>query len=673
MLYFHRGEKCMKFLDLFSGVGGFTLGLTKAGHECVGYCEIDTHAVKSYQAIHKPSPNEKFFSNVKEISKADAEQFKGKVDIITAGFPCFVAGTQITTKEGIKNIEDVETGDLVLTHNNRFKPVVIPMAKYKKGIYHLNVKGSPMTKVTEEHPFYVRKLSMAWITELNAYVKTWSEPEWVNAKDLIPNVHYVGFAENKTSINPYNITEEYAYLLGSVPEREELPSTILELPSTVLKHFIDGVLTVNGSLDNGEYVVTSKSKKMIYSLGQAVQKVYNAPYLIEHEDDYTLTFRKDGKNETDSVYLEGMLWNPVKSLEFDESWEGVVYNFEVADDNSYVANNMAVHNCQSFSVGGKKLGMKDDRGVLFLDVVRLTDIIQPKYFILENVVGLLSNISEMDKEAGISELEKSVTTFNQSGLKRLTKKSHDIFIDNLSFYAENYLHESKVIDDFIEKPFVQEKLRKGVEKFSVRTFNIIVHEFSKIGYDIEWRIFDSTEFGVAQKRKRVYIVGHRRGESSKPILHTIGESAEIVDFRRSKENQTWENENVDVIPIMNPVFTKRTANGRIFKEPFENMFTITKTGVHGYLLVSKDPFENGEQGPFSDKLHKMFDLSPYNDAKGLYYTIRKYTPLESWRTMGYEDEQVLAAKEVVSEAELYKQSGNSITPQIPYNIGRLLN
>ncbi|MCM8901952.1 DNA cytosine methyltransferase, partial [Listeria monocytogenes] len=30
----------MRFLDLFAGIGGFRLGMERAGHECVGYVEI---------------------------------------------------------------------------------------------------------------------------------------------------------------------------------------------------------------------------------------------------------------------------------------------------------------------------------------------------------------------------------------------------------------------------------------------------------------------------------------------------------------------------------------------------------------------------------------------------------------------------------------------------------
>ena len=42
----------MKFIDFFSGVGGFTRGMELAGHECVGHCEIDKWAEASYRSMH---------------------------------------------------------------------------------------------------------------------------------------------------------------------------------------------------------------------------------------------------------------------------------------------------------------------------------------------------------------------------------------------------------------------------------------------------------------------------------------------------------------------------------------------------------------------------------------------------------------------------------------------
>lgn len=42
----------MRFIDFFSGIGGFRLGLEKFGHACVGHCEIDKYADASYRSMH---------------------------------------------------------------------------------------------------------------------------------------------------------------------------------------------------------------------------------------------------------------------------------------------------------------------------------------------------------------------------------------------------------------------------------------------------------------------------------------------------------------------------------------------------------------------------------------------------------------------------------------------
>ena len=43
----------LSFIDLFSGIGGFRLGMEQAGHTCLGHCEIDKFAEKSYRAMHE--------------------------------------------------------------------------------------------------------------------------------------------------------------------------------------------------------------------------------------------------------------------------------------------------------------------------------------------------------------------------------------------------------------------------------------------------------------------------------------------------------------------------------------------------------------------------------------------------------------------------------------------
>lgn len=76
----------MKFLDLFAGIGGFRLGMESAGHECVGFCEIDKYARASYKAIH----NTEGEIELHDITRVTDESIRGigSVDIICGGFPC---------------------------------------------------------------------------------------------------------------------------------------------------------------------------------------------------------------------------------------------------------------------------------------------------------------------------------------------------------------------------------------------------------------------------------------------------------------------------------------------------------------------------------------------------------------------------------------------------------
>ena len=71
----------MKFYDLFAGIGGFRLGLERAGHECVGSCEIDKYARQIYAKNFGHEPEHK---DARQINPQKLPDF----DILCAGFPC---------------------------------------------------------------------------------------------------------------------------------------------------------------------------------------------------------------------------------------------------------------------------------------------------------------------------------------------------------------------------------------------------------------------------------------------------------------------------------------------------------------------------------------------------------------------------------------------------------
>lgn len=109
----------MKFIDFFSGIGGFRRGMELAGHECVGFCEFDKFAVASYTAMHTMTGIQRDYLDMlpknKRVTEAGKEEYRHgewyandirrifaedipKADCWCFGFPCqdiSVAGKQL--------------------------------------------------------------------------------------------------------------------------------------------------------------------------------------------------------------------------------------------------------------------------------------------------------------------------------------------------------------------------------------------------------------------------------------------------------------------------------------------------------------------------------------------------------------------------------------------------
>lgn len=74
----------MTFIDFFSGIGGFRLGMEKAGHRCIGHCEIDKFANRSYRAMHKVKGNEWYSNDITRVKPGELPD----ADCYCFGFPC---------------------------------------------------------------------------------------------------------------------------------------------------------------------------------------------------------------------------------------------------------------------------------------------------------------------------------------------------------------------------------------------------------------------------------------------------------------------------------------------------------------------------------------------------------------------------------------------------------
>ena len=172
MMKKYTEEEPLKVFTAFSGYDSQCLALKRLGipFDLVGWSEIDKSAIKAHDALF-PEYKDRNYGDISKIDWSQVPDF----ELFTYSSPCFVAGTQILTKTGYKNIEDIQKGDEVLTHTGEYHRVVDTMNHLYAGVmYHIHT-DSGFVDCTRNHPFYVY---------------TSGEYEWVRAEDLNGDTMY---------------------------------------------------------------------------------------------------------------------------------------------------------------------------------------------------------------------------------------------------------------------------------------------------------------------------------------------------------------------------------------------------------------------------------------------------------------------------------------------------
>ena len=137
--------------SLFDGIGGWQLAAVRAGVKPVWSSEIEAFPLEvTKRHFHDTI-------QLGDVTKLDGADIP-PVDIICAGSPCFAAGTMVMTKDGAKPIEQIRIGDDVITHNRTWECVTQTMMHGTKDLYLLKAEGAEPTRVTGNHPYYVRHM-----------------------------------------------------------------------------------------------------------------------------------------------------------------------------------------------------------------------------------------------------------------------------------------------------------------------------------------------------------------------------------------------------------------------------------------------------------------------------------------------------------------------------------
>lgn len=402
------------------------------------------------------------------------------------------------------------------------------------------------------------------------------------------------------------------------------------------------------------YVITADGTSDLKPYWKEAKQLTSDDFVLVPNDDmgynyeiilYDITkWTKDqvGVQEPNHLMYNNAYWVRLKRNELIDINE-TVYNLEVEDDNSYTANFVAVHNCQAFSVCGKGKGFEDARGTLIFELFRILRDRQPKYFLFENVKGLLSNKTSIEKDKITELLKTECKNQNYKISNHPPKADWKIFHENMATYiVDENINESN-IDNLLEynkdndilialskdkdyfkyiKSELNKEQKKKERKYYVRTFNIIIQELDELGYNVQWELINSKNHGVPQSRERIYIAGYLRDGCEREVLFNERCSGE-TDKNREEErkviidtgsqgNRVYSTDGTSVCltgngggqggrtglytipdtqikPVMSPTNCSRKPQGPRFKKEGEPSFTLTASDQHGVAMVAKVP------------------------------------------------------------------------------------
>lgn len=312
----------------------------------------------------------------------------------------------------------------------------------------------------------------------------------------------------------------------------------------------------------------------------------------------------------------------------EDNWYNDVHNIDGSKYKNKIDVLVGGSPCQSFSMVGKRKGFEDTRGTLFYEFARVVKESQPKVFIYENVKGLVS---------------------------------HD----------------------------------KG------NTFETIKATFNQLGYRYFYQVMNAKDYGIPQHRERIFVIGFKDKKVNFAFPESIELEHKMQDFledftdskyylsekgvkfvtssKNRKKRYTQINGDVAICQKANQQFNWHgdfIFESKKTPEFDELIFDVNEVEEKYYLSdkVKKYVLSSGTKNfktnnnktdlevarPLLQSMHKMHRAGVDNYVTHNKGRIRKLTPKECLRLMGFRDD----FKQVVSDTQMYRQAGNSIVVDV---------
>ena len=294
--------------------------------------------------------------------------------------------------------------------------------------------------------------------------------------------------------------------------------------------------------------------------------------------------------------------------------------------------------CQSWSAAGHRLGFADPRGALFFEIARLAEARKPAYLLLENVPRILQ---------------------------------HD----------------------------------QG------QAFATILSTLHELGYGLEWNVCNSADHGTPQARRRVYIVGYLdprcagkifplAGTNGKALVQVLGgpQGSRVYDPAGVACTQTagaggmGGKTGLYLIPPdaafvdLSVGEPRRTGTARCLTARYGQTALSNHRAERSGVLMIRDASKQGyaeaapgdsvdlgypgsrtRGGRVSRLAHDAASVQGIVERGG---RIRRLMPRECLRLQGFAEDQIDRLLAITSDAQAYKQAGNSVTVNVIEAIGR---
>jgi DNA (cytosine-5)-methyltransferase 1 len=241
----------------------------------------------------------------------------------------------------------------------------------------------------------------------------------------------------------------------------------------------------------------------------------------------------------------------------------------------------------------------------------------------------------------------------------------------------------RIVEKLEPKYVVWENVKNLLSKKHRHNFDAYLKTMEQLGYNNYYQVLNAKDYGIPQNRERIFVVSIRKdidkGDFEFPQKENLKQK--LKDLLEDKVDEKYYLSDEQLLRIKTSTYIQNqrriqekeycdTLCARDWKDPK----CVEVTRKYGVFDTEKSKHQAGsvydENGlaPTLDTMQGGW-RQPCIEEK---LRIRKLTPKECWRLMGFNDEDFEKASKVCSNTQLYKQAGNSIVVNVLVEILRNL-